>query len=82
MSVDTALRHDWTVEEVLAFFDMPFLDLLFEAQRTHRAHHPANQVQMAQLLSIKTGGCAEDCAYCPQSAKYAAETGLKAEKLM
>lgn len=76
------LRHDWTVEQALGLFEKPFLDLLCEAQQVHRAYHPANQVQMAQLLSIKTGGCAEDCAYCPQSAKFAAKTGMKAEKLM
>ncbi|GAB4136849.1 MAG: biotin synthase BioB [Sphingomonadales bacterium] len=75
-------RHDWTVEQALGLFEKPFLDLLLEAQQLHRAYHPANRVQMAQLLSIKTGGCAEDCAYCPQSAKFAAETGMKAEKLM
>ncbi|MBL8297456.1 MAG: biotin synthase BioB [Rhodanobacteraceae bacterium] len=76
----TALRHDWTREEVLALFDLPFADLLHRAQLTHRAHFDANAVQVSTLLSIKTGGCPEDCAYCPQSARYA--TGLKAEKLM
>lgn len=76
------IRHDWTLDEVLAIFERPFLDLLFEAQQVHREHHRPNQVQRSQLLSIKTGGCAEDCAYCPQSAKYAEATGVKAEKLM
>jgi biotin synthase len=76
----TALRHDWTREEVLALFDLPFADLLHRAQQTHREHFDANAVQVSTLLSIKTGGCPEDCAYCPQSARYA--TGLKAEKLM
>ncbi len=74
------IRTDWTRAEIGALFDLPLLDLLFRAQSVHRAHHPANQVQLATLLSIKTGGCAEDCGYCSQSAH--AETGLKAEKLM
>jgi biotin synthase len=76
----TALRHDWTREEVLALFDLPFADLMFRAQAVHREQFDANAVQVSTLLSIKTGGCPEDCAYCPQSARYA--TGLKAEKLM
>jgi biotin synthase len=74
------LRHDWTTEEVLALFRRPFSDLVFEAQATHRAHFDPNEVQISTLLSIKTGGCPEDCAYCPQSARY--DTGVKAEKLM
>ena len=73
-------RHDWTPAEVEALFELPFGDLLFEAQRVHRAHHAPNAVQVSTLLSIKTGACPEDCAYCPQSARY--DTGLKAEKLM
>jgi len=72
----TALRHDWTREEVLALFDLPFADLMHRAQQAHRANFDANAVQVSTLLSIKTGGCPEDCAYCPQSARYA--TGLKA----
>jgi biotin synthase len=76
------LRHDWTRQEVMALFDAPFMDLLFEAQTVHRKHHNANEVQLSQLLSIKTGGCQEDCAYCPQAARFAKETGLKASKLM
>ena len=76
----TAIRHDWTRDEVLALFDLPFADLMSRAQATHRDNHDANAVQVSTLLSIKTGGCPEDCAYCPQSARYA--TGLKAEKLM
>jgi biotin synthase len=74
------IRTDWTREEIRALFDLPLLDLLFEAQRVHRRHHAPNQVQLSTLLSIKTGGCPEDCGYCSQSAF--AETGLKAEKLM
>ena len=73
-------RHNWTRDELDALFQAPFNDLIFTAQSVHRRHFDANQVQMAELLSIKTGGCAEDCAYCTQSAHF--DTGLKAEKLM
>jgi biotin synthase len=73
-------RHDWTTEEVEALFALPFQDLLFEAQRVHRAHQPANTVQMSTLLSVKTGACPEDCAYCPQSIRH--DTGLERETLM
>ncbi|MFS2117555.1 biotin synthase BioB, partial [Herbaspirillum frisingense] len=62
-------------------FELPFLDLLFQAQSVHRLHHPANQVQLSSLLSIKTGGCAEDCGYCSQSAHHK-EAGVPAGKLM
>jgi len=75
-----AVRHDWTREEAEALFALPFNDLLFAAQCVTRDHFDPNEVQMSQLLSIKTGGCPEDCAYCPQSAKF--DTGVKAEKLM
>ena len=75
-----ALRHDWRRDEVQALFDLPFNDLLFEAQIVHRRWFKAHEVQMSTLLSIKTGGCPEDCGYCAQSAKF--ETGLKASKLM
>ncbi|MBX6424438.1 MAG: biotin synthase BioB [Variibacter sp.] len=74
-----AVRHDWTREEVRALFARPFPDLMFEAQRVHRLHFDPRAVQISTLMSIKTGGCPEDCAYCPQSAHY--ETGVKAEKL-
>lgn len=76
------LRHDWSREEILNLMAKPFLDLVFEAQTVHRRHHAANRVQKSELLSVKTGGCAEDCAYCPQSAKYKKETGLAATRLM
>jgi len=76
----TILRHDWQREEITALFNMPFNDLMFRAQSIHRENFPANEVQISTLLSIKTGGCAEDCAYCPQSAS--ADAGVKAEKLM
>jgi biotin synthase len=74
------LRHDWAREEVRALFELPFTELLFRAQSIHRAYFDPAAVQISTLLSIKTGGCPEDCAYCPQSAKY--ETGLRATKLM
>ena len=76
----SAPRHDWTVEQAEALFERPFSDLIFQAQRVHRAWHAPNRVQMSTLLSIKTGGCPEDCAYCPQSAHY--HTGVEAEPLM
>ncbi len=75
-----AARHDWTTEQVEALFALPFQDLLFEAQCVHRAHQPANTVQMSTLLSVKTGACPEDCAYCPQSIRH--DTGLERETLM
>ena len=74
------LRHEWTRAGVLALFELPFNDLLARAHATHRAHHDANAVQVSTLLSIKTGGCPEDCAYCPQAARY--DTGVQAHKLM
>jgi biotin synthase len=74
------VRNDWTRDEVRALFALPFPELMFEAQRVHRLHFDPAEVQISTLLSIKTGGCPEDCAYCPQSAKY--DTGVKAEKLM
>ena len=70
----------WTQGSARALFDLPFADLIFRAQSVHRAHFDANEVQMSTLLSIKTGGCPEDCGYCSQSAKF--DTGLKATKLM
>ena len=70
----------WTVDAVAALFELPFNDLLFQAQQVHRQHFDANAVQLSTLLSIKTGGCEEDCKYCPQSAHF--DTGLKAEKLL
>ena len=76
----SAIRHDWTREQVRALFALPFPDLMFHAQSIHRLHFDPTEVQISTLLSIKTGGCPEDCAYCPQSAKY--ESGVKAEKLM
>ena len=74
------IRHDWARSEIAVLFALPINDLMFRAQTVHRRNFEANQVQMSTLLSIKTGGCSEDCAYCPQSAFY--DTGVKAEKLM
>ncbi|ALR36183.1 biotin synthase [Pandoraea pnomenusa] len=75
-------RNDtpWTVDAIEALFALPFNDLIFRAQQVHREHFDANAVQLSTLLSIKTGGCPEDCSYCPQSARY--DTGVQAEKLM
>jgi biotin synthase len=64
------IRHDWTTAEILDLFGRPLLDLLLDAQVAHREHHPANAIELATLISVKTGGCAEDCAYCPQSAHH------------
>jgi biotin synthase len=74
------IRHDWKRAEAQALYDLPFADLMFRAQRIHRGHFDPNHVETASLLSIKTGGCPEDCGYCSQSAHY--DTGLKATKLM
>ncbi|MFQ5634713.1 MAG: biotin synthase, partial [Gammaproteobacteria bacterium] len=73
------VRTDWTREEVAKLFRLPFNDLLFRAQTVHRDHFAANAVQISTLLSIKTGGCPEDCAYCPQSAHHS--TGVEREPL-
>ena len=77
---ETANAQHWTREQVESLFALPFNDLLFKAQTVHRENHDANAVQLSSLLSIKTGACPEDCAYCPQSARY--KTGLKTERLM
>ena len=74
------IRHDWTLPQVQSLFALPFVDLLFQAQQVHRAHHAPSTVQMSTLLSIKTGACPEDCAYCPQSVRY--DTGVEREALM
>jgi len=78
--MDGDIRTDWTRGEVRALFALPFSELLFRAQSLHRKYFNAQEVQISTLLSIKTGGCPEDCAYCPQSSHY--RTGVKAEKLM
>jgi biotin synthase len=80
LDLSGVVRQDWTHAQVRAVFDLSFPDLLFHAQRIHRLHFDPHEVQISTLLSIKTGGCPEDCAYCPQSIHY--ETGVRAEKLM
>ncbi|RPH70042.1 MAG: biotin synthase BioB [Myxococcaceae bacterium] len=79
-SPEVVVRHDWTLPEVRAIHDLPLLELVYRAQTVHRATFGEPEVQLCSLLSIKTGGCPEDCAYCPQSARY--RTGVKAERLM
>jgi len=74
------MRTDWTREQIAEIYHQPLLDLLLRAQNIHREFHPPNQVQMCRLLSIKTGGCPEDCGYCPQSAHY--HTGVERQQLM
>jgi len=76
----TTSAQIWTVDAVAELFELPFNDLLYRAQQVHRAHFSADEVELATLLSIKTGGCPEDCAYCPQAARY--HTGIVAEKLL
>ncbi len=75
-----SVRHDWSLPEVEALFALPFMDLIFHAQRVHREYQVPNTVQMSTLLSIKTGACPEDCKYCPQSVHY--DTGLDRETLL
>ena len=78
--INASPRHDWTLAEVEALFALPFMELVFQAASVHRAHFDPSEIQLSQLLSVKTGGCAENCGYCSQSAHF--KTGLKAEKLM
>ena len=78
--MSVVIRHDWSRDQVLALFDLPFPELMHRAASVHRECFDPREVQVSTLLSIKTGGCPEDCAYCPQSARY--NTGLKAQKLM
>ncbi|MEO7065766.1 MAG: biotin synthase BioB [Rhodanobacter sp.] len=78
--VDAVTRHDWTREEVSELFDLHFNDLLDRAHQVHRSYHDSNAVQVSTLLSIKTGGCPEDCAYCPQAMRY--QTGVQVQKLL
>lgn len=80
IKIMTAIRHDWTTQEILAIYNMPLFDLIYQAQTIHREFNEANEVQVSSLLSIKTGGCAEDCSYCPQAARY--NTGIEVHKLM
>ena len=80
VSPSPAVRHDWSREEILALFGLPFTELLFRAATVHRQHFDPSEVQVSTLLSVKTGGCPEDCSYCPQAARY--HTGVDATKLM
>ncbi len=73
-------RHDWTKEEILEIYNSPFLDLVYRASTAHRKYHNPQEVQVCTLLSVKTGGCPEDCGYCPQAARY--HTDVKVQKLM
>ncbi len=77
---DQSLRHDWSAPEVTALFESPFNDLLFEAQAIHRRNFDPNRVQLSTLLNIKSGGCPEDCAYCPQSARF--DTQVEAAQVL
>jgi biotin synthase len=74
------VKHDWTLQEIHEIYSTPFVDLVFQAQLVHRRHHAPNQVQGSVLLNIKSGGCPEDCAYCPQSARY--RTGVARTELV
>ena len=76
------IRSDWQIDDILQLLEAPLISLIFQAQQVHRAHHPTSEVQLASLLSIKTGSCPEDCKYCPQSAHYAKKTGLEKEALL
>lgn len=80
MSDEVVVRHDWTGAELRAIHDLPLTELLFRAQSAHRKFHPPDTVQLATLLSIKTGACPEDCAYCPQSSRY--DTGVGAQRML
>ena len=74
------MRHDWAQDEIAALYELPFMDLVYQAQTTHRQFIGTHTVEKAVLLNIKTGACPEDCGYCSQSAHY--DTGLEREKLM
>ncbi|MDR1890241.1 MAG: biotin synthase BioB [Zoogloeaceae bacterium] len=77
---EVSARRQWSLAEVLALYDLPFMELIWRAQNVHRQHFDANAIQRSTLLSIKTGGCSEDCSYCSQSARY--DTDLERERLM
>jgi len=80
MTPNSDLRHEWTVAEIESIYSLPLPELIFQAQLSHRRFHQADQVQGCVLLSVKTGGCPEDCAYCPQSARY--DTGVDATPML
>src|SRR6478609_2976812 len=76
----TSIRNNWTREEITAIFNQPILDLIYQAATVHRQFHDPQEVQVCTLLSVKTGGCPEDCGYCPQAARY--HTNVTVQKLM
>ena len=76
----TMIRNNWTISEIKAIYDTPLLDLIYRAATVHREYSAIGEVQVCTLLSIKTGGCPEDCAYCPQAARYS--TGVDVQALM
>ncbi|TCS37428.1 biotin synthase [Paucimonas lemoignei] len=78
--VEPVVAEKWPVDEIVALFDLPFTELLYRAQQVHREHFNPTEVELATLLSIKTGGCSEDCGYCPQAARY--DTGVEAQKIL
>jgi biotin synthase len=80
VNMSKILRDDWRAEEIKSFFNLPFNDLLYKAQTTHRVYFDPNEIQLSTLINIKSGGCPEDCAYCPQSIRY--ETGAEVSPLM
>lgn len=80
IAISRTTTNTWSTKQVQALFELPFMDLLYQAQQVHREHHNPHKVQLSSLLSIKTGGCPEDCKYCPQSARY--QTNVERERLM
>lgn len=80
MKPSMQLRHDWTNEEIKGIYNIPLLDLIYKAASVHREYNDTGEVQVCTLLSIKTGGCSEDCAYCPQAARY--DTGVDVQALL
>src|ERR1700722_8759712 len=76
--MSTTLRHDWTSEEISEIYNAPLLELVFRAAEVHKAQNNFGEVQVSSLLSIKTGGCPEDCSYCPQAARYHTDTEVQA----
>ena len=80
MSKMEETKHNWTEQEITDIYNMPFMDLVYMAATVHRRFHDPSEVQISSLLSIKTGACSEDCAYCPQSARY--RTGIEVHSLL
>ena len=80
MTIQSASRNNWTITEIENIYNQPLMELVFHAAKIHRENNQYNEVQVCTLLSIKTGGCSEDCAYCPQAARYS--TGVEVHALM